>query len=422
MSHIRLESLYLDNFKSFKDSEFEFGKLNCLIAPNNTGKSNLIEALKFLDSLIYENTARAIAKIGLKNIKNFHYDGKETKINAKFLIKNRVLVADELIDYDITLLFLSTLNLDEKISNIDIVIDGKIKSVVIDKNDLKNGFGLRIFRDIEEFINNSSIYLEELNKKHYRSFRFDHNTITKNLVIDTRFDSTYAIVEKLLGLQENKILDFKNIFNETSLFASHYFHAHDIRGVQNLGYDYFLENGTNLAEYLSSLDKETFEDISTSLIGEVELINSIELRDGFTAELFFKEEVNGKIYPIKLQKVSDGTIHFVAIMSALIGNKHSIGILIEEPERHMHMKVLSYILNTMRDDDKQIFFTTHSTEMLSELELDEIIFMFRDFNGDTKGIRAKEIKNIKKIMKIYKNDIVEMIKIGILDSLEDELL
>jgi len=48
MSYIRLESLYLDNFKSFKESKFEFGNLNCLIAPNNTGKSNLIEALKFL--------------------------------------------------------------------------------------------------------------------------------------------------------------------------------------------------------------------------------------------------------------------------------------------------------------------------------------------------------------------------------------
>ena len=31
------------------------------------------------------------------------------------------------------------------------------------------------------------------------------------------------------------------------------------------------------------------------------------------------------------------------------------------------------------------------------------------------------IKNIKKIMKRYKNDLVEMIRIGILDGLEDEL-
>ena len=85
------------------------------------------------------------------------------------------------------------------------------------------------------------------------------------------------------------------------------------------------------------------------------------------------------------------------------------------------MKVLSYILNSMRDSESQIFFTTHSTEMLSELKLDELIFMFRDFEGATKAIRAKDIKNIKKIMKRYKNDLVEMIRIGILDGLEDEL-
>ena len=75
----------------------------------------------------------------------------------------------------------------------------------------------------------------------------------------------------------------------------------------------------------------------------------------------------------------------------------------------------------MRDCEAQIFFTTHSTEMLSELNLDEIIFMFRDFDGDTKGIRAKDIKNINKIMKRYKNDLVSIIQMGILDDLEDEL-
>lgn len=107
-------------------------------------------------------------------------------------------------------------------------------------------------------------------------------------------------------------------------------------------------------------------------------------------------------------------------MSAILGNKSSLALLIEEPERHMHMKVLSYILDTMRDDDKQIFFTTHSMEIVQQLKLDEIIFMFRDYDGDTKGQRAKEIYNIKKLMKLYKNDLVEMIKIGIIGEYEDE--
>ena len=421
-SSIYLESLYIDNFKSFKNSKFEFGKLNCLIAPNNTGKSNLVEALKFLDSLLYENTARAIAKCGLINIKNFHYDENEVKLNAKFKIQNKVLVADELIDYDVTLLFLFTLDLDEKTSNIDIWIDGKIKSIDIDKNDLKNGFGLRVFENIEEYISNTDNYLKILNKKQYRTFHFDYNSRTLNYQISqTRFKTTNEIIEKLLGLQKNKALDFKYIFNKSSLFSSHYFHSHDIKRIQESGFDYLLENGTNLTEYLKSLDKDTFEDISNSLIGEVELITSIEIKGESIPEIIFNEEINDKLYPVNIRSISDGTIHFLAMMTSILGNQNSIGMMIEEPERHMHMKVLSYILNTMRDDDKQIFFTTHSTEMLSELELDEVIFMFRDYDGDTRSKRAKDIINIDKLMKIYKKDLVEMIKIGILDNLEDEL-
>ena len=114
MSYIRLESLYLNNFKSFKKSKFEFGKVNCLVAPNNTGKSNLIDALKFLDNLIYENPARAIAKIGFQNLKNYHYDEKEIYLNAQFNIENRVLVGNEIIDYKIKLTFVFELNFDTK--------------------------------------------------------------------------------------------------------------------------------------------------------------------------------------------------------------------------------------------------------------------------------------------------------------------
>ena len=38
-----LKKLYLHNYKSFHDTTIEFGKFNCLIGPNNAGKSNLID-------------------------------------------------------------------------------------------------------------------------------------------------------------------------------------------------------------------------------------------------------------------------------------------------------------------------------------------------------------------------------------------
>ncbi|MCT7446956.1 AAA family ATPase [Aliarcobacter skirrowii] len=430
-SHIILESLYLDNFKSFKKSKFEFGKLNCLIAPNNTGKSNLIEALEFLDNIIYENLPKAISKIGLQNIQNYHYlEDKKIVINAQFSVENRVLVSDEFIDYKMDFLFLFNMDIETKKSTIDVMsFNNKIKSINIDKADLNNGLGLRVFDSFEEFIGNYSKYVQVLEKKQYKSFDYAYNSSTLKYEIKTKYEITERLIQLLLGLEIDKkngilekAMDFKLLFNKSSLFMSHYFHAHDIKTrSESTGWFKLLKDGTNLVEYLSNLDKDIFEEISTSLIGEVELISSLELKDGFVSEVVFNEEVNGEKYPIKLQKVSDGTVHFVAIMSALIGNNYSIGIMIEEPERHLHMKVLSYILNNMRDCEAQIFFTTHSTEMLSELTLDEIIFMFRDFDGDTKGIRAKDIKNIKKIMRIYKNDLVEMIRIGILDGLEDEL-
>jgi predicted ATPase len=212
-----------------------------------------------------------------------------------------------------------------------------------------------------------------------------------------------------------------NVFDSKDIFSSFYFHPQTIKKQQNYETNFLLDDGTNLAYFLDELyknDKEAFEDISNSLIGEVELINSIEITQGSVPTIVFNEEVNNKTKKIILPKVSDGTIHFLSIISALYGSKSNC-LVFEEPERHMHLKTLSYILDSFRDSQKQIFFTTHSTEILNQLKLDEILFLFRDFDGNTKGQRAKDIPNIKKIMKRYKNDLVEMIQTGVVGEYEE---
>jgi len=428
MSKIMLKELYIHNFKSFYKSTFKFGKLNCLIAPNNTGKSNLIEALEFLDNLIYQNPARAFAKVGIDPT-NYHYDDDNIiTINAEFEIHNLVLINDILIEYKIELLYLFNIDYVSKVPIIDIIVNNsKIKAIQIDNADLNNGLKERVFNNIAEYINNFNIYTDRLDTKRFASFDFDYNNNTLSYNIKSRHQNTEKLVKILFGLGIGKEyeskptrLDLRLLFNRSSLFSSHYFHPNNMKTTQNSGYNYLLKDGTNLPEYLNSLDKNTFEDISTSLIGEVELIDSVEVKDGFTTELIFNEELNGKIYPVKLQKVSDGTVHFVSIMSALIGNNYSIGMMIEEPERHMHMKVLSYILNTMRDDAKQIFFTTHSGELLKELNQEEIIFLYRDEDtGDTKSLNASKIKQLDKIFKKYKYEISDIIKDSVLGYIGD---
>ncbi|MEA3490700.1 MAG: AAA family ATPase [Campylobacterota bacterium] len=428
MSGVMLKRLYLHNFKSFWESEFEFGKLNCLIAPNNVGKSNLIEALKFLDDIIYQNSVVAISKVGMKRLRNYHYDEELTVIRADFIVKNRVLVGNELIDYDIILYFHYGFNFETNVANIDISITGKIKSIEIDRADLMQGLSTRIIGDFESHIERYGDYYDEvLQKKNYQSFDFKYNHISLRYEISTRYEKTEESIANLFALQiENKnetlnrAMNLTFIFNKNYLFSSHYFKADSMKRPEMTGMPLLMENGKNLPEFLETLDEEVFADISISLIGEVELVQGIHIEKGAVPKLIFEEEVNGKIYPVGIRDISDGTVHFVAIMSVIIGNKQAIGVMIEEPERHMHMKVLTYILDTMRDDDKQIFFTTHSMELLQQLKLDEIIFLYRDYDGDTQSKRAKDIYNIEKIMKIYKDDLVEMLKTGILDDLNLE--
>ncbi|MBW6488755.1 MAG: AAA family ATPase, partial [Sulfurimonas sp.] len=79
-----LKSLYIDNFKSFKDSKFEFGKLNCIVAPNNAGKSNLIEVFEFCETMLFENIAQAVANVGISAIRNYKYNQNEVVINPCF--------------------------------------------------------------------------------------------------------------------------------------------------------------------------------------------------------------------------------------------------------------------------------------------------------------------------------------------------
>jgi len=96
---VTLKTLYIHNFKSFWHSKFEFGKVNCLIAPNNAGKSNLVEALELLDSLLKKDLSKAFTL--KQNSENYRYKEEEIVIKATFLTDNIALIDNNLMSYEI---------------------------------------------------------------------------------------------------------------------------------------------------------------------------------------------------------------------------------------------------------------------------------------------------------------------------------
>jgi predicted ATPase len=121
--------------------------------------------------------------------------------------------------------------------------------------------------------------------------------------------------------------------------------------------------------------------------------------------------------------VSDGTINLIATLTALYEPYEKSLIAIEEPERHLHLRAISYLMEEFRNisEKKPILITTQSTEILHNLDLkkDNLIFLFRDYEGNTKAITHRDIARFKQKLKAYNNDIVKLIKLEGLGYLGD---
>jgi len=159
-------------------------------------------------------------------------------------------------------------------------------------------------------------------------------------------------------------------------------------------------NGTNLGKNLFEIKNsypDTFELISNSMIGVVNEIDGIDVQETFGSYLIGFNEPSKQI---GIDMVSDGTINLLATITALNQNEdESLLLAFDEPERYLHLKAINYLLENFRASENQILITTHSTEILKYANLDQIIFIYRNEDGDTQSIRAIDIPDLEGKMK-----------------------
>ena len=89
---------------------------------------------------------------------------------------------------------------------------------------------------------------------------------------------------------------------------------------------------------------------------------------------------NNSFYALFL---SDGTVSIIAIIIALYFQDKSEIVIIEEPERNIHPKLLGMVVQMAKDVamQKQVIFTTHNPEILNNSTLESIRFIQRNKNG-----------------------------------------
>ena len=334
---LKLISARIKNFKSLGDVDLNFRDLTILVGPNASGKSNCLEALRFLSKLLKEpelpslKYMDSILRVGEKEI--FYEltieDDEDNNDKIEYSLVLSISENNTLINREYLLV--------NKIEVINI-IDGKGKV-----ND-ENGENSLPY----EFSEGDGPTLADVGK-------YGNKPITKKL-------ASYIKDWKFYDVDPDSVRRHSIM----SKFVIYKYLQHDER-IPSLDTD--GSEVEDVLQYWARHDKNKFDEVSQELYDCLKI--KLQLDD--VAEPLIKViEEDGK--KIALSNMSDGTLRLIAYFIMLYQSDVPTLIGIEEPERNFHPGILQDIADMIKRLSKrtQVIFTTHSSQLLDCFSTEEI--------------------------------------------------
>ncbi|HLP91218.1 MAG TPA: AAA family ATPase [Nostocaceae cyanobacterium] len=370
-----LKQLILENWKSFRYAELPLDPLTVIIGTNASGKSNVVEALEFLKRIARgENVEAALA--GDKTLPSIRggVEWAARKPETKFTLK--VLIQLDNNDY--------------------------ISSVTVATKPfahiLKDSLSVKEYSlDNQEIVDNYPIF--------EHSYRY--NLLQKELQ-DLKFsflDDESGELSYKSGLINEKIENIL-VLNPIPDKMRNYSRVYDL-----------MENdASNIAGVLASLPDQKKEEVESLLSeyiknlpeGDIKKVWSEKVgRFGTDAMLYCQEEWKlGEITEIDARSMSDGTLRFIAILTALLTRPEGSQIVIEEIDNGLHPSRAELLVKTLKEIGKKrnidILITTHNPALLDALGPEIVPFVVvahRDSEtGESKLTLLEDIENLPRLL------------------------
>jgi predicted ATPase len=393
-----LKKLILENWKSFRYAELPLDPLTVLIGTNASGKSNVVEALEFLQRTFIRKDIRP-ALVGDSTLSSIRggLEGAALKPNKEFTLK--IIAGGNKINtdimYTITVKTKPSLGVVEELINQHDLQDELCQT----NNQILNFFKTK-------FINKNEIH-EEYKSSKYRiggSF-FPTQTHLTDLI------RVYSNLDIDSELCEDFFYSLNNIFVINPL-------PDRMRNYSQLS-EYIESDGSNIAGVLAALTDDKKAEIENTLSkylkdlpeGDIKKVWAEKVgRFGYDAMLYCQEEWKpGEITEIDARSMSDGTLRFLAILTALLTRPEGSQIVIEEIDNGLHpsraallVKILKEI-GTKRNID--ILLTTHNPALLDAFGSEIVPFVVvahRDSEtGESKLTLLEDIDNFPKLFASY---------------------
>jgi len=374
---MKITRLQAQNFKSFDSVDVELGDLNVFIGANASGKSNFLSILTFL---------RDIARDGLEDAVSIQSGEVELLRNVQLGDKEKTVIR---VDWE------------KGLAKPETPPDSGWNSIIGSKLANFSGFRYELFLQHEE----ANFYIS--NEKttgagYFKERRKDSSDPTFDTISDDRealslednapsngplFEHSEEPKTSLLHFETRGLLLLSALVrDELSELRVHNFTAVHLSGASSQkGRSHLEEDGSNVALVLRNLlqDEEKhrkFLNLARALLPFVEDLDV----DRFAGEslLVKMQESYAEDAYLPASLLSDGTIKVVALLIALYFDDRPI-VAFEEPATSLHPKLISQLMQMMHEvsEDKQIFLTTHNTELLRHVDLDNVYLVSRDEDG-----------------------------------------
>ncbi len=222
-------------------------------------------------------------------------------------------------------------------------------------------------------------------------FRVESGTVT-----DTSVEvAPAAAIDRLYLVNASGLPEFRPVYDALSQMGFYNFNPDRIRDLQDPDHrDVLLRDGSNLTSVFKQLSPTVKQDIEEYLAIIVPGVRGVEIEKlGSKETLAFRQNVVGDKHPWRFlaNNMSDGTLRLLGILVALFQGNHGTQkrvslVGIEEPETAMYPAIVGALLDEFRHaaHKAQVIITTHSPDLLEDKHLDvDSILAVEAHDGNT---------------------------------------
>lgn len=160
------------------------------------------------------------------------------------------------------------------------------------------------------------------------------------------------------------------------------------------------DNLPNVIQYLSEQHPERLQGILATLAQRVPRLERVESEMLADGRLLLQIKDAPFARPILAKYASDGTLKMLAYLTMLYDPNPSLLVGIEEPENHLHPRLLPELAEECRAAaaKTQLMVTTHSPFFVDGLRPEELWVLYRDEHGYTQARRAADMAGVREFM------------------------